>query len=619
MRLQTAPRGVLLTAAVVLVSVLALTGLAQMRGQSASEYGAAPTVPGILATFTLTPSVTPTPTATFTPSATPTPTVTPTPSVTPQLEATANTIRNDADNPNALPTATPPPRGPGQVNGLAYTDFVVMPPEVIANIRRIFARGQAMGRNPQMFTRIGDSTIDQPHFFTRFDSGPYNLGPYADLERVLDQYRGAFAHESVAVRIGLHSWSVFDPTWADAARCQPGEHMLACEFRITNPSLIFIRLGSNDRGVPESTERNLRQIVEYSIDNGVVPIIGTKADRFDGPGNVNNTILRSLAAEYEVPLWDFDRVAGTIPGRGLGPDQVHMTTFYAHDWTQPRGFSTGHGLHNLTGLIMLDAVRVALADAERLDPVTANLRYIYNRGMALGNRRDTFSKVGDSITVSDRFLVAVGEGRAQFGPHNYLQPLVDLYRQAPARDGNPLTNRSLAAGEGWSAWAVHDPTYANPAHCEPGESPLVCEYRRNRPAMAIVMFGTNDAGYRSASQFRDDMQRVIDVSVDMGVIPLLSTIPEQPTRPDAVAALNAVITDLTAANDLPVIDLYAALAALPDHGLSYDNIHPSTPPGGYTDTAIFTGDYMQYGYNVRNITALQALYVIRQQVGLNVG
>ena len=72
--------------------------------------------------------------------------------------------------------------------------------------------------------------------------------------------------------------------------------------------------------------------------------------------NINNNILRQIAADYKLPLWDFDLVAGTIPNRGLYINDVHLTTFFAHDYTQARAFATGHGVHNLTALMALDAI-----------------------------------------------------------------------------------------------------------------------------------------------------------------------------------------------------------------------------------------------------------------------
>ncbi|MCB8986542.1 MAG: LysM peptidoglycan-binding domain-containing protein [Ardenticatenaceae bacterium] len=267
-----------------------------------------------------------------------------------------------ADSTGGQPTSQPAdqpinplPPSPTSLNGIPLTSIVIMPPEVLDNARAIYARGQELGRNPHAFSKVGDSTIAIDHFLSRFDSGPYNLGDYAYLQRVIDYFPGSFARDSAAVRIGLHSWTVFDPIWADKSICGPNETSIACEFRLHNPSIILVRLGANDVGAPGLYAENMRQIVQFSIDNGVIPVLGTKADRNEG-SNQNNDILRQIAGEYKIPLWEFDPVAGTLPGRGLDVDGVHMTTFYAHDYTQPEAFQRGHAMNNLTALMMLDAL-----------------------------------------------------------------------------------------------------------------------------------------------------------------------------------------------------------------------------------------------------------------------
>ncbi len=259
-----------------------------------------------------------------------------------------------------LPTFTPAPvtyqPPPNALNGIALDLIFYMPESVRQNVRAVYAQGQALGRNRHAFSKLGDSTIENPHFLARFDEGTYTLGSYSYLQPVIDYYRGSFGRQGVTVRRGLHSWTVFDPMWADKTVCGPGESLIACEIRIHNPSIIFVRLGSNDAGVPESFDRNLRRIVETALVNGVVPIMGTKADRHEGADNINNTIIRQIATDYNLPLWDFDLIAATIPGRGLDGDAVHLTTYYAHDYSSSAAFQTGHGVHNLTALMMLDAV-----------------------------------------------------------------------------------------------------------------------------------------------------------------------------------------------------------------------------------------------------------------------
>ena len=69
-----------------------------------------------------------------------------------------------------------------------------------------------------------------------------------------------------------------------------------------------------------------------------------------------NDLLRKIAVDYEIPIWDFARVSDTLPGRGLGPDGVHLTSFFQHDYTLPQAFQRGHGVQNLTALILLDKI-----------------------------------------------------------------------------------------------------------------------------------------------------------------------------------------------------------------------------------------------------------------------
>lgn len=279
----------------------------------------------------------------------------PAPTMTPSATIDFNDQRAVLENnlQGSLPTPLP-----NSVNDLNYDEFLQLSEIVEDNIRDIFTHGQTLGRDAQVFTRIGDSTIEEPFFLFRFDDEPYYLGEYTYLQRTIDYYSGSFNHDSMAVMRGLHTWSVFDSMWSPS-ECETGEHMLACEFRLYNPSIIFIRLGTNDRGQEELTRENFEDIVSYCIENGVIPILGTKADRFDGD-NSTNMIIRDVAEAYDVPLWDFDLLAQALPNHGLNRDNVHLTFFYEYDWRLARGFTTGHGLHNLTGLIVLDEIRQVL-------------------------------------------------------------------------------------------------------------------------------------------------------------------------------------------------------------------------------------------------------------------
>ena len=311
---------------------------------------------------TSTPTLTPPPTQTPTPmpTDTATPTETPTPTVTPaaptSIPAQTTAPVPAPASPVAAPTEGLPPPPPTSMNGLPIESFIVMSDPVKQRVREIYAAGQALGRNPRAFSKVGDSTIQIPYFMARFEGGEYNLGNFAYLQPIIDTYRGSFGRDGFAVRRALHSWSIFNPAWADKSACQPNESPLACEFRVHNPSVLLMRLGSNDIIGASAFEKNLRDVVEYSIANGVIPVLGTKPDRFEGEDNRNNLAIRKLAAEYNVPLWDFDLLAETLPGRGLGSDGVHMTTYGPHDYTQAEAFQRGHTVHSLSALIVLDKI-----------------------------------------------------------------------------------------------------------------------------------------------------------------------------------------------------------------------------------------------------------------------
>jgi hypothetical protein len=279
-----------------------------------------------------------------------TPTSTPTRSA-PIDQPTLDTLR--ALEAHATRPTVPPP--PAEVNGLPFHAFIVMDSAVLDHVREIYAKGQTLGRNPAAFSKAGDSTIESPYFLGRFDSSPYNLGNCRYLQAVLDHFQGSYGRQSMAVRVGQHSWTLLNPAWADKKLCHADETPLACELRQHNPSLVILRLGANDSGVTKLFEKNMRAVVEYLIEQGVIPVLSTKPDQRKGTEQVND-ILRQIATDYKLPLWDFARVAETLPGHGLGPDGVHLTGFYQHDYTLPQGLQRGHGVQNLTALIVLDTI-----------------------------------------------------------------------------------------------------------------------------------------------------------------------------------------------------------------------------------------------------------------------
>lgn len=307
-------------------------------------------------------SPTPQPTATI---------VSPTPvSPTPRFTASPSSPRPVTVTPDPTPSPTATAAAPilaatpisTAVNGIPVTTIVVMPAAVQQHVREVFSLGQSLGRDSRHFSKLGDSLVASPSFLTRFDTGRYNLGVYSHLRPTIEHYAGSFGRYGVAIRVGLHAWAVFDPLWANKEFCEPNETLLVCELRLYNPSVLLINLGSNDDGPGATFDKSVREIVDYCLANGVIPVLATKADRFEGEDNRNNWIMRRVAADYAIPLWDFDLVAETLPGRGLGEDLVHLTSYGLYDYTEPIVLRHGYPVLDLTALMVLNAIWQTVAD-----------------------------------------------------------------------------------------------------------------------------------------------------------------------------------------------------------------------------------------------------------------
>jgi hypothetical protein len=219
------------------------------------------------------------------------------------------------------------------------------------------------------------------------------------------------------------------------------------------------------------------------------------------------------------------------------------------------------------------------------------------------SRKDLFIKVGDSITVSTRFLHCFADGQADLGEHGTLQGVLDAYASAEVLGTTPFDRISAAVEGGRTAsWAMAG-----------SPSPLDLEVTAVKPAVAVVMFGTNDIGWfgddhaQTLRWYHEPMFDLVDRLIAAGVVPILSTIPPRDDAPshDAwVSMFNAVIRGMAQGRQVPLVDYHRELVVLPSHGLSSDGVHPNAFSG---DSCLFTSEGLAYGYNVRNLVTLEAL------------
>ena len=106
----------------------------------------------------------------------------------------------------------------------------------------------------------------------------------------------------------------------------------------------------------------MRQIVEYTISQGVVPILGTKADDVEGNNSINIEIA-IIANEYDIPMWNFWAAAHPLPNNGFDTglnDGFHLS-FARNFFDEPKNMLNAWPWRNLTALQVLDAMRNGLS------------------------------------------------------------------------------------------------------------------------------------------------------------------------------------------------------------------------------------------------------------------
>jgi hypothetical protein len=261
------------------------------------------------------------------------------------------------------PTFTPAPSLTPTASLSYPADWRKMPviPEVSPRMLEVYQRGQALGRDARVFSVVGDCQNVAAYFLEIFDfPGKYNLGEYLALQDTIDWYSGSFSRSRAAVKGGYNVAAVLSPLWSDPQFCDSHESPLACEFRRSNPSVVIISMETWWYDRPASTYAGyLRQIIEYTLSQGIVPILATKADNLEGDNSINAAIVQ-VAQEYEVPLWNFWLAVDPLPGHGLTADGFHLR-FAENFFNDSTMMQHGWPVRNLTALQALDAVRHALS------------------------------------------------------------------------------------------------------------------------------------------------------------------------------------------------------------------------------------------------------------------
>lgn len=235
-------------------------------------------------------------------------------------------------------------------------------PALTQEMLAVYANGQTLGRDQHVVSVVGDCESSSDWFLKEFSKGEryYNLGPYASLQETIDYFNPSLGYRSYAAIRGATASTVLSPLWADPQACEPNETPLACEYRLHNPAFAFIALGTNDIHKIEQFEPKMREIIGYTLEQGIVPILVTKADNLEGDERINNAIAR-LAVEHHLPVWNFWAAVQPLPGHGLQGDGAHLT-FGSNFFNDPEKLKRAWAVRNLTALQVLEAMRTAVQE-----------------------------------------------------------------------------------------------------------------------------------------------------------------------------------------------------------------------------------------------------------------
>jgi len=241
-------------------------------------------------------------------------------------------------------------------------------PRISDAMIEVYERGQQNGIQPNVVTKIGDSLSASRVYLTAISRPDPQLGPYAFLQETVDYFGPSLAEPSVASEIGLSTYGVFDPFWADRTLCEANESPLDCELRRKMPLAVFILFGPNDvrAMTADEYETQMRLMIETMLDHGTIPILSTFSadpdEAFWWQSIGFNQVLIDLAAEYDVPVINLWAAARVLPTYGLDQDQIHLKHSGQENLYYINGQEAYYGvsLQNLLALATLHELRMAL-------------------------------------------------------------------------------------------------------------------------------------------------------------------------------------------------------------------------------------------------------------------
>ncbi len=251
------------------------------------------------------------------------------------------------------------------------------------------------------------------------------------------------------------------------------------------------------------------------------------------------------------------------------------------------------------------------------DSMAVFLSQLYGSAVSnFGTQAGVFAKVGDDAMDSPNFMAPFAVSGYDLGGFGDLQAAIDFYAATAVRPAlDPAINSfnvdSVAASDGWGIDDLSGPAPGGaPCDAVGGGTRLSCEYQIARPSIALISFSAVNVTYLPAEQFRSELQTLVfDSMSSYGVIPVLATIPAgNGYSNEQLTEYNRAIVEVASESNVPLWNLWRAMQ---ERGIGDPFSVAPQGAGNLTDAAL------SYGYNMRNLTALQTLQAVRQAVGIN--
>lgn len=238
-----------------------------------------------------------------------------------------------------------------------------------------------------------------------------------------------------------------------------------------------------------------------------------------------------------------------------------------------------------------------------LSGINEKMRRTYLKGQALGRNPRAISRIGDCEVVNPAFLSPIDSGEYNLGAFDYLQPTVDHF----------VGSFQYPGAASWDAAKLDvllDPMWANPNVCTRGENPIECELRTHNAAVMFIYIQPNYVPNWSAT-YRNDLKRALQLALDRGVIPILSTYITWNGAEHISTETNRDVKEVGEEMGVLVWDFQASTVNLSNGG-DAGNWHMSVSPYGsmnFSDPRNF-----EYAMTIRNLEALQVLDILRRQI-----